>query len=79
MMMTVLTRMLCTTEPKIYQGGKPGRVNLYDQEQSGCPVIATEFHMRKSDDLIKDKQWITQREIAVKLGISQEMDHIIVL
>lgn len=27
------------------------------------------FHIRKADELIQDNQWITQREIAIKLGL----------
>jgi len=37
-----------------------------------------EFHKKKFEEMIKDYQWITQRETAVKLGVSQEcVGHII--
>jgi hypothetical protein len=46
---------------------------LYDKQQSGQPVAATdEFHKKKFEEMIKDYQCITQRETAVKLGISHE-------
>ena len=37
-----------------------------------------EFHKKKFEEMIKDYQWVTQRETAVKLSISQEyVGHII--
>jgi hypothetical protein len=53
-------------------------LNFCDKQGSGQPLTATsEFHKKKVDKLIKDNQRITQREVAVKLGISQEcMGHI---
>ena len=59
--------------------GKSGRADSYDKQQSGQPVTATdEFHKKKFEKMIKDYQWITKRETAVKLGISQEcVGHII--
>jgi hypothetical protein len=35
-------------------------------------VATDEFHKKKVQELIKHTQWITQRDTAVKLGISQE-------
>lgn len=56
-----------------------GRAGLCDQEQSRlCVTAPNKCQMGKVDDLIKNNQQVTQREIAVKLGISQQhMDHII--
>jgi hypothetical protein len=59
--------------------GKSGQADLYDKQQSGQPVTVTdEFHKKKFEEMITDYQWITQRETAVKLGVSQEcVGHII--
>jgi hypothetical protein len=59
--------------------GKSGQDESYDKQQSGQPVTATdEFHKKKFEEMIKGYQWITQKETAVKLGISQEhVGHII--
>jgi hypothetical protein len=64
---------------KKFMDGKSGQADLYDKQQSGQPVTATdEFHKKKVGEMIKDYQWITQTETAVKLGISQEhVGHII--
>jgi hypothetical protein len=41
-------------------------------------MATNEFHKKKVDESIKDNQQTTQRETAVKLGISQEcVGHII--
>jgi hypothetical protein len=42
-------------------------------------VTATDqFHREQGDELIKENQWITQRQTAVETGISQEhVGHII--
>lgn len=41
-------------------------------------TATSEFHTRKVDELIKDDWLITHREIAVKIGISEEcVGHII--
>jgi hypothetical protein len=53
--------------------GKLARADLCDKQRSVRRVTATdEFRRKKVDELIKDNQCITQRETAVKLGISQE-------
>jgi len=59
--------------------GKSGWADSYDKQQSGQPVTANDdFHKKKCEEMIKDYQWITQRETAVKLSISQEyVGHII--
>jgi predicted HTH transcriptional regulator len=41
-------------------------------------LAATDKFHKKVDELIKENQWITERGIAAKLGISQEhVNHII--
>lgn len=58
---------------KICKDGEPGKTDLCDQERSGWLVTATnELHMKKLGKLIKGNRQITQKKIAVKLGISQE-------
>jgi hypothetical protein len=59
--------------------GKPGTADLCVKQWSGQSMMAAnEFHKIKIDELIKDNQRPTQRETAVKLGISQEcVGHII--
>jgi hypothetical protein len=53
--------------------GKSGHADSCDKQQGGQPVTATdEFHKKKVEELIKDNHWITQRENAVKRGISQK-------
>jgi histone-lysine N-methyltransferase SETMAR len=54
------------------KGGEHGRAVLCDKQRSGRPLTAADEFHRKADELIKDSRWIIQRDIAAKLGISQE-------
>lgn len=48
---------------------------MCDQE---AVTANNKFHMRKVDQLIKEKWWVTQGEIAARSGVSQKcMDHIV--
>ncbi|GFG30795.1 hypothetical protein Cfor_00178 [Coptotermes formosanus] len=52
--------------------GEQGKADLCDKQRRGRPLTATdEFHKKMVDEMIKNER-ITQRETAVKLGISQE-------
>lgn len=52
---------------------EPGRANLRDANRSGRPLTVTnESDKAKVDELIKHDRRVTQRTIAIELGISQE-------
>jgi hypothetical protein len=61
--------------------GEPEKSDLCDKQRIGRPVTATdEFHKEQVDDLVKENWLITQRQNAVKIGISQErVYHIIAI
>ena len=52
---------------------EPGRANIVDQPRSGKPVSVTDDkHQKQVDLMIKHDRRITQKQIAVRLGMSKE-------
>jgi len=52
---------------------EPGRANIGDQPCSGRPVSVTDDrHQKQVDELMKHDRCITQKQIAVRLGMSKE-------
>jgi hypothetical protein len=60
------------------ESGKHGRADLCYKQGNGLSLMVADEFYKKIDELIKDNRRITQRDMAVKLSISQEhMGHII--